>query len=288
VDPIDEQTLNALADLICGDNTLYYRTAEDLVKFFRRAGWSHIAVYDGYSRRSWTIHQLQRKRDDPEAIASVLRRLVDQREYPGQLQLVPEIQLDLNRLLEAENIHVEIDDDLRPHVKPGRYRPPEKHPDPLSRTTLLYRIEDIVADPDLVPLLNQRIDEIDACRESGCYLAAVVLAGSLLEGILLDAAEKRPIPDQIWDEPAAKEEKIRRAKSSSDWNLHTLAYVAHRLGWIDTDAHEVGKALRKFRNLVHVNLQRTIVGRVPDADTINMFWPIVVGTINDLGRTNPK
>jgi hypothetical protein len=70
VDSLDEQTLNALAYLICGDDTPYYRTAENLVKFFRRAGWSHISVYDGYSRTSWTNHQLQRKRDDPEAIAS--------------------------------------------------------------------------------------------------------------------------------------------------------------------------------------------------------------------------
>jgi hypothetical protein len=217
----------------------------------------------------------------------VLRRLVDQREYPGEPQLVPEIQLNLNRLLEAENIHVEFDNDFRPHIKPGRYEPMEKRPDPLSRTTLLYRIEDIVTSHDLVPLLNQRIDEVNACRDSGCYLAAVILAGSLLEGILLDAAEARPIPDEIWDEPSAKQENVKRPRTSSDWTLHALAYVAHRLGWIDTDAHEVGKALRKFRNLVHVNQQRTIVGNVPDGDTINMFWPIVIGTINDLGRTKP-
>ncbi|WP_158893117.1 hypothetical protein [Amycolatopsis anabasis] len=288
MEPLDEQTLTALAGLICGDDTLYYRRAVDLVSFFRRAGWTDIADYNGDTRRSWTIEQLQRKRNDTSAIEQVLCRLVDRREYPHQPDVVTDIEVDLNRLLEAEGIHVEIDDDLRPHVRAGRAAPKPSAWEELSRSQLLYRIEDIVTDTDLVPLLNQRVREIYACRDTSCYLAAIILSGSLLEGILLDAAETRPIPDELWNDAEVKKRNIKKPRNSGDWKLYALTYVAHRLGWIDSDVHEVIDALRKFRNLVHANEQRRIIGDVPDEDTLNIYWPIVVGTINDLGRTRPS
>jgi hypothetical protein len=106
-------------------------------------------------------------------------------------------------------------------------------------------------------------------------------------GLLLDAAENRPIPDEIWDEPEAKAQNVRRAKSTDRLTLHALIYVAHRLGWIDTDAYRIASALREFRNLVHANEQRKVIGRVPDEDTVDMYWPVFIGAINDLGRTRP-
>ncbi|GAA1994761.1 hypothetical protein [Amycolatopsis minnesotensis] len=287
VEPLDEQTLMVLADLICGDDTLHYRTAAELADFFRRAGWDEMHTYDGETRRAWTIGHLLRRRDDAPAIEQVLCRLVDRREYPHHPDVIVDIQRSLNRLLEGEGIHVEIDTSLRPHVKPGRAEHTPEAWDDLSRSQLLYRIEDIVTDTNLVPLLNQRVQEIATCRRTGCHLAAVILAGSLLEGVLLDAAENRVIPDTVFDEPAAKEQRIRKPKDVSNWTLHALAYIAHRLSWIDSDVAEVIGALRKFRNLVHANQQRQIIGDVPDEDTLNMYWPIVVGAINDLGRTKP-
>jgi hypothetical protein len=62
---------------------------------------------------------------------------------------------------------------------------------------------------------------------------------------------------------------------------------AQRLHWIDMDAYKIVDALRHFRNLVHANEQRSVIGEVPDADTVDMYWPVVIGAINDLGRTRP-
>ncbi|WP_075859723.1 hypothetical protein [Carboxydothermus pertinax] len=36
--PLDEKTLEALAELICGDSTEWYRKGWELPDFFRRAG----------------------------------------------------------------------------------------------------------------------------------------------------------------------------------------------------------------------------------------------------------
>jgi hypothetical protein len=258
-----------------------------LVAFFRRAPWDDVGDYNGETRKSWTVAHLLRRREERGAVEQVLKRLTDRREYQDDRESADEVLVRLNQLLEVENLHVEFDGDLRPVVRAGRAVAQDSEVSDVSRQKLQYSIEEIVTDQNLVPLLNQRIVEIDKCRATGCYLAAMILLGSLLEGLLLDAAENRPIPEEIWSEPAATAERVRRANSPDKLTLHTLIYVAHRLGWIDTDAYRIASALREFRNLVHANAQRKVIGRVPDEDTVDMYWPVFIGAINDLGRTRP-
>lgn len=283
--PIDEQTLIAVADLICGDGSVFYRKASDLVAFFRRAGWEEVREYDGETRKSWTVAHLLRRQDEPDAVEQVLTRLADPREYQHDRESAAEVLERLNHLLEVENLHVELDGDLRPVVAPGRAAA-KPVPTDISRQKLQYAIEEIVTDQALVPLLEQRIVEIDKCRSTGCYLAAMIHLGGLVEGLLVDAAENRPIPDSIWDEPDAKAQRVRRAPADK-LTLHSLIYAAHRLGWIDTDAYSIASGLRTIRNLVHPNAQRKAPGLVPDEDTVDMYWPVFIGTVNDLGRTRP-
>ncbi|MBB5857217.1 hypothetical protein ACFQ05_30410 [Amycolatopsis umgeniensis] len=286
MDIIDEQTLVAVADLICGDGTVYYRRAADLVTFFRRAGWNEVGEYDGDSRKSWTVAHLLCRRTEPDAIEQVLKRLVDPREYQQDRESAEEVFRQLNLLLQVENLHVELDANLRPAIRPGRMAT-DPAPLDISRQKLQYSVDEVVTDQKLVPILDQRIAEIDKCRATGCYLAAMILLGSLVELLLLDAAENRPIPDEIWNESEAKAERVRPAKTADKLSLHSLIYVAHRLKWIDTDAYRIASVLREFRNLVHPNLERKLTGRPPDEDTVDMYWPVFIGTFNDLGRSRP-
>ncbi|WP_143267944.1 hypothetical protein [Amycolatopsis alba] len=285
MDTIDEQTLVAVADLICGDGTMFYRKGNELAEFFRRAGWKEITAYDGDTRKSWTVTHLLRRQDEPNAIERILTRLADPRDYPHDRESANEVRDRLNLLLEVENLHVELDDDLRPVIKAGRAAP-KSIPEDISRQKLQYSIEEIVTDQALVPLLNQRIIEIEKCRANGCYLAAMIHLGGLVEGLLMDAAVSRPIPDSIWDEPEAKAERVRRAPADK-LTLHSLIYAAHRLRWIDTDVYRIVGGLRSIRNLVHPHAQRKSPGDVPDEDTVDMYWPVFIGTVNDLGRTRP-
>lgn len=285
MESIDEQTLVAVAELICADGTQYYRSVKALVGFFRRAGWD-VGEYDGESRKAWTIAQLLRRRDDAGAIEQVLKRMTDPREYQQDRESADEVLERLNYLLEVENLHVELDVNLRPAVRTGRATPRDLPVD-ISRQKLQYSIAEIVTDQRLVPVLEQRVVELEKCRASGCYLSAMILLGSLIEGLLLDAAENRPIPASVWDEAEAKAENIRPAKTAENMNLQALIYVAHSLKWIDTDAYRIASAVRGFRNLVHPNAQRKLAGRSPDEDTVDMYWPVFVGTANDLGRTRP-
>jgi len=268
---------------ICGDDTHCYRRAKDLVAFFRRAGWAVTDDFDGNTRRAWMTSLLREHR-----VTRILLRLVDRREYSGDEDTADEVRQYLNRVLAAENMHVAYGDDRRPQLRDGLEPAPELGEDDLRSKKLLYSLGDVVTDQKLLPLLTQRIDEFSACKANGFHLAAMILMGSLMEGLLLDAAESRPIPDEIWEERAAKEKRVRKPEESRNWTLYSLTHVAYRLNWIDLDAYKIVEALRYFRNLVHANEQRNVIGDVPDADTIDMYWPAVIGAINDLGRTKPR
>lgn len=64
--------------------------------------------------------------------------------------------------------------ELRPAVRPGRTAPDSAPPD-ISRQKLQYEVEEVVTDQTLIPILDQRIAEIDKCRANGCYLARSLL-----------------------------------------------------------------------------------------------------------------
>ena len=61
---MDGQTLESLADMICGDGEEYpvYRTGSELTRFFRRVGFSNL-VHDGSTRKWWTLSVLEQLSD---------------------------------------------------------------------------------------------------------------------------------------------------------------------------------------------------------------------------------
>jgi hypothetical protein len=96
MEALDERTLDAIATIICGDDSTYYRRAADPAVFFRRAGWEDVPDYDGDSRRSWTFTHLRRRREDTAAIGRVLLRLADRREYPNDPDAAEEARERVN------------------------------------------------------------------------------------------------------------------------------------------------------------------------------------------------
>lgn len=129
----------------------------------------------------------------------MIRRLADLREYPNAPQLASVATDKLNKLLDGEGQRIdhvrgrpeltEID----PSFAPGAKREP---------AVLKTDIADVARDPELAELLRQRLDEAQACRVSGAHLSAVIMLGSVLEGVLFDVARNnmsqacrsRPVP----------------------------------------------------------------------------------------------
>ncbi len=255
----DRNILESLADIICGDeSTPYYRTGWELSRFFEAAGWAWVGAVDG-ARRTWVVEQLTDRRADDAAMHRLLRRLVDPREYLEEKDACAVVLAEVNGLLALEGYEL--------------YYAPDG-PDLRRRTRSFHRLTSqvpveltadlgrLVSDQRFGAVLRKRLDEAHQCWQNGAFLAAVIMLGSLLEGVLLDFARSR------------YDSNVRD-------NLSSLITLAGKEGWLTMDVVEYAHVLRNHRNLVHPNKQHT-EGHNPDTDTVRISWNVVIAAINDL------
>ncbi|TCC36357.1 DUF4145 domain-containing protein [Kribbella speibonae] len=257
---LDENILQGIAELICGDDlTPHYRRGFEIEKFFKAAGLP-VGELEGY-RREWTLEQLHRWQHDADAMRRVIQRLADPREYIGDDEVLSAVLTDLNKLLALEGFHVRHEAG-RPVIVAGaeaidRINAP-------SVAELSVSISEIVHDETFGRQLRLRLDEAYACWRSGAPTAALIMLGSLLEGVLYDAALAR-----------------RSGGSAPSDNLQSLIATAREERWIAKDVAEYADVLRNHRNLVHPRKQWKQEYE-PEEDSVRIAWNVVVAALNDL------
>lgn len=260
---LDNKILENLADLVCGDDgSAYYRRGFEIVKFFEAAGWDDVGELEG-GRRAWVADRLKERRNDSRSLQKVLLRLADPREYLDNDDAWDEVVRELNQLLAVEGYQV-VFERGRPTLieqDPTLRRPARKAPLELTAS-----LTDIVSDGDFGRQLRARLDEAHTCWNTGASTAAIIMLGSLLEGVLYDVAVARHT----------------EGKKPTD-NLQTLIDTAVEKGWIARDVGDFGHALRDYRNLVHPKKQLTQYYD-PDEDTVRVSWNVVVAALNDLAQ----
>ena len=137
----------------------------------------------------------------------------------------------------------------------------------------------ITSDVSLVPILEARWREIQKCVENEAYLAAIIMMGSLLEGLLLAVVHGHPKEANL--ATSVPRNRDGKTKPFHEWTLNNLIAVSHECGWIERDIKDFSLELRDYRNMVHPWHQRT-KGFHPDMDTARICWEVVNAALNDL------
>lgn len=263
--PFDPKILESIADIICGDDTSpYYRSGWELSRFFVASGWAWVGTVEG-GRRTWVVEQLTDRRADAASLNRLLCRLVDPREYLDDEEACAAVLNEVNSLLAMEGYELYYapdGPDLRRRTRSFHRMNSET---PVKLTADLGRL---VSNQQFGSLLRSRLDEAHQCWDHGAHLAAVIMLGSLLEGVLLDFARNR------------KGSKVND-------NLSALITLAGTEGWLAKDVVDYAHVLRNHRNLIHPNKQHTD-GHSPDTDTVRISWNVVVAAINDLAGVAPE
>ncbi len=277
--PFDDQTLEGIAELICGDEGPRYLKGWELTGFFQRCGLA-CPAHDGTTRRYWAFDRLREYQRDGADLMKVLLRIADPREYRGDRDLTREATEKLNGLLAAEGYQV-VHRDGRPTLQAADF---VFEPAPTrSVVSLPDDLEPIVQDSSLADILNARLEEARRCREGDAHLAAVVMLGSVLVGVLFALVQRFPaLANQCSATPKGKDGK---PTPSHTWSLSALINVAHSCGWIEADVKAFSHALREYRNLVHPYQQRAL-GQAPDEDTCRICWEVTAAALNDLARVS--
>ncbi|WP_424356695.1 hypothetical protein [Methanocella sp. MCL-LM] len=102
----------------------------------------------------------------------------------------------------------------------------------------------ITLDEKYNKILSERWDEAIRCANIEAYMAASVMLGSILEGVLYAMANNNQTTAQL-SKGAPKDRDIGK------WNLNDLINVATAEGWIKRDRRAFAEVVRDYRNLIH-------------------------------------
>ena len=283
VRPIDESSLEAIAELICGSvgggggytSPGPYRSMSDIHAFFQRAG---VTPQGESGTRKWFVLESLKCINGMNELERVLLRLASPKEYRGDAITGQKVLGHLNNILQVEGLKVDL---LGVEPRLGECQASAPVPEPEEAV--------VEAPPDfhkavqegaLAEVLLFRWKEAQRCVQAEAYLSAVVMMGSILEGVLLHKFENnREVGNRAKSSP--KDKKTGKPKPINDWGLSAMIDVAHELSWLHGDVKRFSHALRESRNLIHPYVQR-LHQELPDEDTCSICWPVVRAAITDL------
>lgn len=110
----------------------------------------------------------------------------------------------------------------------------------------------LIPDPKMKAILERRWVECSACVSANAPLAATVMMGGLLEGLLMARILRERNQGPIFKAKAApKDKQGTPLPNLRDWTLQDFIAVAHELKWITKTVRDIGDILRDYRNYIH-------------------------------------
>jgi len=276
---LDDKSLEAIAELVCGDTGPVYRRGWELPVFFRNAGLS-CPEHDGTTRKWWALERLREYNTDFGNIAKVVTRLANPKEYAGKPEAINETVDRLNEILRIEGYEVELKG-VFPLLKKVKASVPEAKRVHASENKIPPDFLTITNDQALADVLENRWREVTKCAAAAAYLSAIILMGSILEGVLLSLIQQ--YSPQANTAVSAPRDKTGKVKKFNEWTLTNLVDVAHECSWLQLDAKKFSLVLREYRNLVHPWEQR-VRNETPDEDTVRICCEVTRAAINDIER----
>jgi len=142
----------------------------------------------------------------------------------------------------------------------------------LDREFLIPNIENLPIEPSVVPIIKERLQEARVALKSGANLSVIFLCGSVLEGVLLGAAQRKPVAFN--KATASPKKQDGSVKKFQDWTLANLIDVSCEIGLLKPDVKKFSHGLRDFRNYIHP-YQQMMSGFAPDKHTAKVCFQVL-------------
>lgn len=142
----------------------------------------------------------------------------------------------------------------------------------LSREFAIPNIEKLPIETQAVPIIEGRLTEARVALKAGAFLSVIFLCGSVLEGVLLGAAQKQPARfNQAKTSPKGADGS---PKHFHEWSLAQLIDTASEIGVLKLDVKKFSHGLRDFRNYIHPYEQMRS-GFSPDEHTAKVCFQVL-------------
>lgn len=142
----------------------------------------------------------------------------------------------------------------------------------LAHEFSLPNIQKLPIEGQAVAVIESRLTEARIAMNAGAYLSTIFLCGSVLEAVLLGAAQRNPaLFNRAAASPKTPDGSVRRLH---DWNLAQLIDVASEVGVLKPDVKKFSHGLRDFRNYIHP-FEQMQSGFMPDAHTAKVCLQVL-------------
>ena len=278
---LSDKTLEKLRCLINEESC--YRSGPELIRFFKEFGFNDSYGPGFGSRKAYTDSKLKFLNGTAD-IDKCIKKVFSPVEFIENIDKLDECIKSFNaylafdgwkvvrRNIDISFVKVDVDVDAMINEMPLISKEDDRG---ISLNSFLNKqFEDIdfsriPIEGALIPILNSRLDELKSCMQNA-PLAAVIIAGSILECILLSVA---------LNNRSAFESSVEAPnKGIERWGLENLINVAHDLGYLEADVHRFSDALRKFRNYIHPHRQLT-EKFFPTNDTAHICFHVLKAAI---------
>jgi hypothetical protein len=133
----------------------------------------------------------------------------------------------------------------------------------------------------VVGIISTRLEEARKAFEVGANLAVVILCGSVLEGVLLGAAQRHQ--EKFNRSQCSPKTPNGNVKPFHKWSLSQLIDVAHDVGLLRLDVKKFSHSLREFRNFIHP-YQQMELGFAPDRHTAKICLQVLKAALANLAE----
>lgn len=150
----------------------------------------------------------------------------------------------------------------------------------LSREFDIPNLHKLPVEAQVAAIIEARLEEARKALTAGAPLAVIFLCGSILEGVLLGAAQK--YPEKFNRAPGSPKTPEGKVKPFHEWSLAHLIDVAHDVGLLRLDVKKFSHGLRDFRNFIHPYEQMTSRFS-PDQHTAKVCFQVLKAALASLG-----
>jgi len=139
----------------------------------------------------------------------------------------------------------------------------------LKHEFTIPNIQKLPIEQPAIPIVESRLAEARKALGAGAYLSVIFLCGSVLEAVLLGAAQKEPARfNRAASSPKAGDGSVNRFY---EWSLAQFIDVACEIDLMKPDVKKFSHGLRDFRNYIHPYEQMSS-GFTPDEHTAKMCF----------------
>ena len=141
----------------------------------------------------------------------------------------------------------------------------------LNKEFDIPNIQKLPVDFAVYEIIEDRVREAQLCLSNGAHLSVIFQCGSVLEAVLLGAAQNEPKRFNRSYKSPRQHDKVKRFQ---DWKLSEFIDVACDIGLLVPDVQKFCHGLRDFRNYIHP-YEQMASGFKPDEHTAKICFQVL-------------